>query len=187
MGQDSNSMNTPKGLSVGDHVPMIEAVNQNGDLFSLSTALYNGPVVIIFYRGEWCPYCNKHLSDLQEGLESIYQRGASVVAISPEKMEYQNKTLQKTHAEFTLLYDEGYTIAESFDVNFNPSVMNKVVYNLFLGANLKNAHSEESQNLPIPATYIIDTNGKVAWRHFDPNYKNRSTISEIVKELDAIR
>ncbi len=177
------AVNEAKGLLVGSTVNDFTAFDQNGTAFTLSDALKKGPVVVIFYRGQWCPVCNKHLSHLQDSLQIIYEKGATVVAISPEQSEFLKRTAEKTHASFSLLYDEGYRISDLFDVTFKPDSMTVTIYNTMLGANLKKAHSDDSQRLPIPATFIIGKDSKVIWRHFDPNYKKRSTVADIVKNI----
>ena len=172
-----------KGMQVGDTVKDFSAIDLHDSIFTLSEALKKGPVVVIFYRGQWCPICNKHLSQLQDSIQMIYEKGASVIAISPEKSEFSKQTAEKTHASFSLLYDEGYKIADMFDVTFKPTSMTTFIYNTVLGAKLKTANTDDSQRLPIPATFIIGTDGKIVWRQFDPNYKNRSTVKDIVNNL----
>lgn len=140
-------------------------------------------MVVVFIRGQWCPFCNKHLSHLQDSLSLIYEKNASVVIISPEKSEFIKKTIQKTGAEFTILYDEGYKISDAFDLTFKPDNATRLMYNTLLGAKLKESHSDDTERLPVPATFIIDTDGKIVWRHFDPDYKKRSTVSDIVKNI----
>ncbi len=181
--QTTRSVNEAKGLATGLKAPIFKARDQNGKLFSLDSALKKGPVVVIFYRGYWCPYCNKHLQKLQDSLSFIYEKGASVVAISPEKPEYALKTVEKTHASFTLLYDEGYRISDAFDLTFLPSATQLVLYNIALNGALKKSHSDESQRLPIPATYIINQEGIIIWRQFDPNYKIRSNVKDIIENI----
>ena len=92
----------------------------------------------------------------------------------------------KTGAKFTLLYDEEYKIANAYDVTFTPSSKQLFTYNKFLGANLKETHSDDSQRLPIPATYIIEQNGTIVWRQFNPDYKNRSSVKEIINNLPIV-
>ncbi|MBW6537846.1 MAG: AhpC/TSA family protein, partial [Mariniphaga sp.] len=149
------------GLKVGQQAPDFSASDANGKTFQLSEELKNGPVVLIFYRGQWCPICNKHLGTVQKNLEQITQKGAHVVAISPEKPEFLEKTAEKTGANFTLLFDEGYKIADAWDVTFLPGAVTRTLYNTMLSANLKEAHSDDSQRLPIPATYVIKPKGKL--------------------------
>ncbi len=182
-GQTNKSVKDAKGLPVGIQAPMFKAIDADSTTFYLKDALKDGPVVAIFYRGAWCPVCNKHLSTLQDSLLLIEAEGARVIAISPEKPDYLKKMVKKTKAKFTLLYDEDYKIANAFDVTFKPSRPQLFTYNVILGADLKNRHSDRSQRLPIPATFIIDQNGIVIWRQFDPDYHNRSTVKDIIEAL----
>lgn len=172
-----------EGLKVGAEVPNFKATNLHNEVFELKEALKKGPLVIIFYRGQWCPICNKHLSSLEKELDKIYAKGAQVVAISPETSEFLKQTAEKTNASFNLLHDENYEIADLFDVTFRPDSLSRFMYNTILGAKLKKAHSDDSQQLPIPATFIIDKNAKIVWRHFDSDYKKRAKVEDIVNNL----
>ncbi|MBA3899039.1 MAG: AhpC/TSA family protein [Bacteroidetes bacterium] len=172
-----------EGLKAGADAFLFRAGNQNYNIYDLNKNLENGPVVLIFYRGQWCPVCSKHLSNLQDSLEFIYGKGASVVAISPEKPEYLQKTAGKTGAKFSLVYDEGYKISNAYGVTFRPDSATRALYNTVLKANLKNAHSDESSQLPVPATYIIGQDKKITWAHFDPDYKIRASVAEIIENL----
>jgi peroxiredoxin len=185
--EEHKTLKEAHGLQVGALVNNFHAIDLQDSTFVLSEALKNGPVIIIFYRGYWCPVCNKHLSNLQDSLQLIYDKGASVVAVSPEKSEFLKHTAEKTHASFSLLYDEDYKISNAFDVTFKPDSATRLLYNTMLGADLKNAHSDESQRLPIPATFIIGQDSKVVWRHFDPDYKKRASVNDIVVALDQIK
>ena len=171
------------GIDVGDNAPMFKAMDADTNQFSLEDAIKKSPVVIIFYRGFWCPVCNKHLGSIQDSLKMIEEAGAKVIAISPEKPEYLDKMAEKTGAQFTLLYDEDYKIANAYDVTFKPTSMQLFTYNTILGGKLKKTHSDDSQRLPIPATYIVNQKGIISWRQFDPDYKNRSSVKEILNAL----
>ena len=185
--QEDRSAEDAKGLMPGEDAPMFSAVDAGNNTFSLEEALNEGPVVLIFYRGFWCPVCNEHLGQIQDSLQMIEERGVKVIAVSPEKPEYLDEMADKTGAEFTLLYDEGYIISNAFDVTFKPKTMQLFTYNNFLGAKLKETHSDDSQRLPIPATYLIGQDGKIAWRQFDADYKNRSSVKEILSAIDKIQ
>ncbi|PIW99011.1 MAG: alkyl hydroperoxide reductase [Ignavibacteria bacterium CG_4_8_14_3_um_filter_37_9] len=182
---DYKTVKEAKGLQVGETVKDFSAVDLHDSTFTLSEALKKGPVVVIFYRGQWCPVCNKHLSHLQDSLQLIYEKGATVIAVSPEQSEFLKRTAEKTHASFSLLYDEGYKISDLFDVTFKPDTMTTIMYNTLLSANLKKANTDDSQRLPIPATFIIGTDGKIVWRHFDPDYKKRSTTKQIIENIPS--
>lgn len=181
--QDTRRAEDASGLAVGTKAPVFTALDAGGKEFNLSEALKTGPVVMIFYRGHWCPVCNKHLGTIQDSLSLILEKGASVIAVSPQKPEYLDRMGEQTGAEFRLLYDEGYAIADAYDVTFTPPKRTLVMYNTALGAKLKESQTDDSQRLPIPATYIIGKDGVITWRQFDPNYKNRSTVAEILDNI----
>ena len=181
--QNNRTADEARGLQSGTKAPVFAARDAENSVFKLSDALKKGPVVLIFYRGHWCPVCNKHLAQIQDSLSMITEKGATLVAVSPEKPEYSNKMVEKTGAEFRLLYDEGYKIADAYDVTFTPRNRTLVMYNTMLGANLKEAHSDDSQRLPIPVTYIIDQDGVIAWRHFNPDYKERAAVKDILENI----
>jgi len=172
-----------KGLQVGEKVQNFKAIDMTGEEVQLSNLLEEGPVVLVFYRGVWCPLCNRHLNELQENLKKIEGHGARVVAVSPERPEFLRQTAQKTGADFTLLYDEDYRISKIFDVAFMPDDETIDMLADMLDVDLTEPHSDESQRLPVPATYIIDQDRKVSWRHFDPDYRNRSGVEDIVRNL----
>lgn len=182
--QSSKKVKECVGIEVNQTAPNFTAKDAENKIFKLNEALLDGPVVLIFYRGYWCPICNKHLSKLQDSLQYVTEKGARIVAVSPEKTEYLNKMKDQVKSEFTLLYDEGYNISNAYDVTFKPKNAEILKYNTFLNANLGKTHTGNGQLLPIPATYVINKSGKIIWRQFDPNYKNRSNVSDIIKALE---
>lgn len=171
------------GIEVGQKAPSFIAIDTDGNKISLSEELNKGPVVLIFYRGEWCPVCNKHLKTLQDSLEFLQGAGARVLAVSPQKIEYQSKLADRTKAEFPLLYDENYKIMNAYGVTFSPDKATATMYNLLLGADLKSSQSDDSQRLPVPATYVINTQGIIAWKHFNADYKQRASVKSISEAL----
>ncbi len=183
MAQQFISVKDATGIEIGSIAPDFSATDQNDSTFNLYEALEHNAIVLIFFRGHWCPFCNKHLKALQDSLSQIESLGARVIALSPENSDFIKKTMDKTHASFTLLYDEGYKIAEAYGVNFRPDSISRFMYNTVMGAKLKQSHSDDSEQLPIPATYIISKDKMVKWRHFDPDYKKRSKVSDILANL----
>lgn len=171
------------GLPVGREAPRFAATTNIGDSIKMEELLLTGPVVLVFYRGQWCPVCNRHLGNLQDSLELITGRGATVIAVSPEKPELTQKTAKKTGAAFALLFDDGYRICDAYGVTFQPDSGTRLKYNTFLAADLKNAHSDTSERLPVPATYIIERDGTIIWRHFDTDYRQRASVAEILKHI----
>lgn len=172
-----------QGLAVGAKVRSFTALNQAGEQVKLTDELAKGPVLLVFYRGQWCPYCNRHLSDLQDSLALLQKKGVRVFAISPEKPEFLLKMQEKTEASFTFLWDEGHAIGRAFDVTHQPEAATRKKYNALLRARLAEASGDESEQLPVPATYLIGQDGRVLWRHFDQDYRKRSSVAEILTQL----
>lgn len=170
------------GLKVGESAPEFKGTDQQGNAVVLSELLKKGPVVLMFYRGHWCPVCSKHLSQLQDSLQLILDKGASFVAVSPELPQFTEKTISKTGATFTIVNDTTHKIMEDYRVNFTVSKGKSTVYKMF-GININKTNGDDSNTLPVPATYIIGTDGEIKWVHFNPDYKERATVKEILNQL----
>jgi len=181
--QDYPNVEEVYGAAVGDTVQLFNAQTVDSSRFDLKVALKEGPVVIMFYRGQWCPICNRQLKRVQDSLQLVLDKGVTVVAISPEKPEYAKKIVNETGAEFTVLYDSAYTIGEAFDVVFLPKKITRIKYNTALGAELENVNVDGSERLPVPATFIINQEGVIVWRQFDRDYKNRASVLQILNNL----
>ncbi|MCZ4696073.1 peroxiredoxin-like family protein [Ancylomarina euxinus] len=169
-------------LQIGQKAPEFEAFDQNGSKFNSADILKEKQLIVVFYRGQWCPYCNRHLSELQNHLEDFREAGAQIVAISPEQTENINKTVEKTKAEFPVLWDKDNTIMKAFGVDFIlPETLQNKYKEYEIDLIWDNGNS--SQTLPVPATFVIGTNGKIKYLQYDPDYKNRSSAKDILKQL----
>lgn len=175
--------NETRGLPIGAEAPLIQLVNQDSLPFSSAEALKTGPLLVVFYRGHWCPYCNKHLSAISDSLELLKAKGVTVVAVSPEQPAYLRTMVDKTGGGFTFLYDAGYQTALAFDVLFDPGSEVKNRYNQRAKANMAAAHNDRRELLPIPASFLINQQGEVIWRHFEHDYKKRSSVADILNAL----
>jgi peroxiredoxin len=174
----------PEGLKEGILAPPITGFDQYGQAVSLAERLKKGPVVLIFYRGYWCPVCNKYLGQFQAELTQILQKGASVIAVTPEANDGVEKTMAKNNLSFSVLSDEGYRIMDAYKVRFLVTDPYAGKIKTFLGTSIAENNNDDTPFLPIPATYIIGQDGKIKKVFFDQDYKNRPTVSEIVKYLD---
>jgi peroxiredoxin len=172
----------PKGLMVGDVAPDFTAKNQNGKDVNLKELLKSGSVVLLFYRGEWCPYCNRQLKALEDSLALIKEKGANIIAISPEKSENVNKTIEKTKVTYNIVTDENSQIMNAYKVAFELDEKTTEKYKGW-GINLTERNGSSGNNLPVPAVYIINKEGEITYRYFDVNYANRATVQEILKNL----
>jgi peroxiredoxin len=173
----------PKGLQVNQSAPDFTAKDQNGNSVNLKSQLAKGSVVLVFYRGEWCPYCNKYLSDLEQSLTELTKKGASVLAVTPEIPQYIVKSVEKTNASFPILHDDGLKIMKSYDVAYklDDKTVNK--YKRFK-IDLNEINGEVNrENLPVPAVYVINHQGVIVYKFFDPDYTKRAPISVVMKYL----
>jgi len=173
----------PQGLQLNQAAPDFSGKDQYGKTITLKTLLKKGNVLLVFYRGEWCPYCNKYLKELEESLLSISAKGASVVAVTPEKPEYVARSVEKTKATFPILHDEALKIMKSYDVAYklDTKAINKYK-RINVDLNVINGEVN-SENLPVPAVFVINQQGVIVYRFFDPDYTKRAPISTLIKYL----
>ncbi len=169
-------------LKVGTVAPSFEAVDQNGKTISLKSLTQKGSVVVIFYRGQWCPYCNKQLSALEDSLSLIIAKNATVIAVTPETAENVDKTIAKTKLSYSVLNDKGLKIMKAYKVAFDVDAETIKKYQGY-GIEFEKANGENGAVLPVPAVYIIDKKGKITYAYFDTDYKKRAFVQDIVNNL----
>ncbi|HEX2608984.1 MAG TPA: peroxiredoxin-like family protein [Flavisolibacter sp.] len=176
------SQDKPEGLFINSKAPEFKVKDQSGKEVSLKEMRKKGPVVILFYRGNWCPYCNKELKRFQDSLQYITAKGAQVVAITPEAQEGIDSTIAKTGASFPILYDEEAKIAKSYSVAFQPE--EKVVgrYKSF-GTDLMKINNQKVVTLPVPAVYVVNKEGSITFRYFDADYRKRVSVRDVLEAL----
>lgn len=177
----TNAQN-PEPLFIGDTAPNFLALDQNENRVSLKDRLKEDPVIIVFYRGEWCPHCNRHMSQIQDSLSMILDAGASVIAITPEKGEKIEKTVSKTGASFSIVYDENHRIMDKYNVTFKLSGWKRFIYG-FARININKASGNKDSALPVPATYIIAQDGTIFASHFNEDYSERMQVIEMREVL----
>ena len=170
------------GLAIGDTVKQFTAKTHNGHLLDLKQTTDSNDVVVIFYRGYWCPFCQRHISTLQDSLEHILDSNARVVLISPENYRAVNTTLKQTKTTIDIISDTTHSIGEIFKVNKNSTPTYKPNYGTQRGGISKQSFSPYA-NLPIPACYIITKNNVVKWRYFNKDYRHRVSIRQILENL----
>lgn len=169
------------GLAVGEKAPLTTLLDENGAALDLQKLNQEETLLLVFYRGQWCPYCNRHLSALNEVIDELNGEGLRLIAISPEKPEVSLKLKEEKGLNFTFAWDENYQLSKAFDLAFLPTAATRAKYNIFLGADLAKAHANDAELLPVPASFLIDKEGIIIWRHFDPDYTERSDPKEILE------
>jgi peroxiredoxin len=170
-------------LKVGDRAPSIVLSNAKGETVDVGALLKKGPVIVAFYRGGWCPFCNLELRAFQRLLPDIEAAGASLVAISPEKPDDSLSTAEKNELTFEVLSDIGQKVGRAFRLVYEFSDELKSAYNGFgLDIPAKNGTAGEWA-LPISATYIIDRDGLIIYAYADADYRDRADPTDILAVL----
>lgn len=170
-------------LKVGDKAPLFNAKDNNGKQLDLKKILKeNKSVVLFFYRGQWCPYCNKQIKNLQDSLQFLTAKGAYVIGVSPETDANVNKTVAKTKATFSLVSDKDYGIMKAYKVDYamEQGLADKYKKN---GLDVAIANGKTDYVLPVAATYIIDKTGKINYVFFDNDYKKRPSVKMLEANL----
>jgi peroxiredoxin len=171
------------GLTTGEQAPEFTATDNAGKTLDLKAILKtHKAVVLFFYRGQWCPYCNRQIQHLQDSLELLTAKGAYVIGVTPETAENINKTIGKTHASFSIVQDKGYHIMKDYKVNYVLDAVTVTKYKGY-GLDLEQNNGNTDHVLPVPATYVIGKNGKLLFVYFDKDYKKRPSVSSILNVL----
>lgn len=173
----------PEGLFINSKAPDFKAKDQSGVDVSLKELRKKGPVVVLFYRGHWCPYCNKELTRFQDSLQFITGKGAQLVAITPESTEGITKTIEKTKAVFPILYDQDMKIAKGYAVSYQVDERALSRYKNFGTDLLTINQQKEKAYLPVPAIYVVNKEGSVIYRYFNDDYKKRPSVKEVLEEI----
>jgi peroxiredoxin len=157
----------------------------SGKTVKLSALLQHGPVVVTWYRGAWCPYCNIALKGFQRVLPEIKAEGASLVAISPQTPDNSSATIEKDALGFDVLSDKGNKAAHAFGVAYKvPSV---VVDQMKGRLDLTKFNGDSSNELPLGATYVIDKQGVIRYAFVDGDYRKRAEPSAVVGALKSLK
>jgi len=173
------------GLQVGNQAPDFKLNNQDGKEVSLEAALKKGPVLLVFLRAEWCSFCVRHLKEFQDHIQEIHEAGqATVIAVSPQQSSYMKKFHEENQLSFPILFDEDHVVMKDYKVFFR--VTDK--YNDYIekakGERIEVFNGDTNAYMPVPATYLIDQNKLIKYVHYDPNYKKRSDLKEVVAQLN---
>ena len=175
-----------RAVKQGDKAPDFKLPGVHGNSVALSSLLMQGPVVLTFYRGGWCPYCNLQLRAYQRILPQIRELGGQLVAISPEPPDASLTTAEKNQLEFEVLSDVHAQVARAYRILFDLSEKLQQTY-VGMGRDLTELNADGEWHLPIPATYVIAQDGRVAIAYVDPEYRNRLEPADILATLRRLQ
>lgn len=177
--------NEGKGLAQGEKAPNFNLPNATGQPVELYEQLKKGPVILTFYRGNWCPYCNMELRAYQEIIGEIHGQGAELIAISPQTPDQSMSIQEKHNLEYVVLSDENNEVANQFNLVYQ---MPEYLVDLYkeIGLNVNEFNGNDTWTLPVSATYIIQTDGTIAYEYTKSDYKDRVEPSDVVEKLKGM-
>jgi peroxiredoxin len=165
-------------LREGDTSPDFELPDAMGRPVRLADLREKGPVIVSFYRGQWCPFCNLELRGLQRALGEVESAGATLVAISPNTPDVTMSTVEKLKLEFPVLSDHDNMVAKQFNLVYEMTPENIEMY-LDHDRDIGTLNGTGKWELPIPATYVIDREGIIRYAFVDLNHRRRAEPSEV--------
>jgi peroxiredoxin len=172
-------------LRAGDRFPAIVLRNQLGEDLDLGELADTQPLVVTFYRGGWCPYCNLELRAYQKALPEIEAFGARLIAITPETPDNSLSTAEKNDLSFSVLSDARGQLSEALGIRFELSPAIQALYQQF-GHDLPARNGDDRWSLPMPATFVVEKGGVIAFAFVDPDYRKRLEPDAAVDVLRAL-
>lgn len=172
-------------LQEGDQIPSFKLKNALGEIVSSQALLAQGPLVINFYRGEWCPYCNLELQAYKEISSEIKKLGGQLVAISPATPDNSLSIKEKHALDFEILSDLDNKVAKAFGLVFKLDEQLLPIYNK-MGIDLVESQNNENYELPMPATYVVDQTGKIKLAYANSDYTKRLEPKDTLKALKSL-
>lgn len=175
-----------QALKEGEQAPDFTLPDALGNAVTLSHLLGQGPVVISFYRGAWCPYCNLELRAYQRVLPELQELGASLVAISPQTPDHSLSLVEKQHLSFTVLSDAGNQVARAYGLVFTIEEAVRAAH-ARIGANLPSFNGDDSWELPMAGTFLVDQAGIIRLVSVDPDFSRRLDPSVVITQIRELK
>jgi peroxiredoxin len=172
-------------LTVNDRAPNATLRRPDGEPVDMASLYKNKPSILVFYRGGWCPYCNTHLGQIAQAESELVAMGYQVLAISPDRPEALSETMAKGNYQYQLLSDSDMALSKAFGLAFRVDDPTIDKYRGF-GIDLEKASGQSHHLLPVPAVYIVDTNGVIRFAHWNPDYKTRLQAGELIEAAKRI-
>jgi peroxiredoxin len=178
--------NPADAVNVGQPFPDFSLSDATGKQVSLKDLIATGPLLITFYRGGWCPYCNMALKALQDSLSAIKAKGVTLVAISPELPDQSLTMQEKSGIQFPVLSDVGNNLARKLGILFQQPDMMRPILKAH-GVDLQARNGDDSYQVPFPASYLVGSTGMIQSAFLDPDYTRRLEPSTALGWIDEMR
>ena len=174
-----------KAIHEGQAAPRFELPDWSGQPYRLDDALAAGPVVLLFFRGVWCPFCNLTLRAYQERFTDIQRLGASLVGASPQSFDKLRRSAERNRLQYPLLSDRGCEVAARYGLAFTVDPELQGVYEK-VGHSLPDYNASLDWMLPIPATYLIGSDGIVQLAYVNADFRSRLDPDRLIQRLAAL-
>ncbi|UKB83282.1 AhpC/TSA family protein [Chryseobacterium sp. MEBOG06] len=171
-----------KSIQIGEKIPEFSLPNAYGEMIDSSEILKKHKMILVFYRGGWCPYCNLELNFLQKNLPGISNKNTVLVAISPQSPGHSLTMAERNKLEFEVLTDFNNAFAEKLGIVFQLQDFVIPCYQ-DLGINLSDYNKNENNTLPVPAIFVVDKDRVVTYKFLDANYMNRVDMEKLLQAL----
>lgn len=166
-------------LLIGESIPSSELLDENGAVVNLDEIIKAMPTVMVFYRGGWCPYCNRQLSGLVDSEEEIIKLGYQIIAISPDDFQNLKPTIKEDNLNYKIYADVDAQFIQKVGIAFKASSRTQAyITNKTIG--------KATEILPVPTVLILDTDGKILFEYISPNYKKRITSELLLAVLNEL-
>ena len=187
LAESESAPNTPpdkaedvEPIEVEDKAPEVELRTVDDDTLSLEAALEGQKAVLVFYRGGWCMYCNMQLAELRNITDDLAEQGYRILAISPDLPENLEATVEEEELDYTLLSDAKAEAARAFGIAFRVDADTRELYAEY-GIDLEAASGESHHLLPVPAVFLVDEDGVIRYRFYDPDYTERLSNEDLLE------
>ncbi len=169
-------------IKIGDIVSPFSLLNAKNELIHSKDILKQGKMILAFYRGSWCPYCNLELRELQNNIAKIADKNTTLLAVSPQSQDHSIALTEKNELTFEVLTDENNKLAKQLGISFKLQEYAVPTYKT-IGINLNEFNQDDENTLPVPAVFVIDTDGSIIYKFVDSDYRNRLDIDELIQSL----
>lgn len=170
-------------LKIGESAPVIVGVDQFGKSINSKEILKEKQILLVFYRGGWCTYCKKHLTELQSNLEAFTKKGFYVIVVTPESVEKTKETTAKLKIDFSIIFDVNNKIMKDYKVLYEVNEQNVTNYYEIIKKKVMEYNAVNNLVLPVTATYIINKKGTIGFVQYNPDYSIRADFDEMLKSL----
>lgn len=173
-------------LNAGAKMPAFSLKDSRGKMVSSSELLKQSNLIVVFYRGSWCPFCNLYLRKLQQNVQQFKENGGTLVAISVENPDNSLAIAKKNELDFTVLSDPNLTVARAFGIVYQLPAETDEIYKTKYNLDIARHNEMDKPELPLSATYIVNQKGEIVYAFLEPDYKKRAEPQVIIETLSKI-